>query len=67
MEAISVEAVVTIPHLTIPIAPGIPVLRVTLVEEAIAEEAVTEAAAAAIKDAPPLSKVSVLCRCHAGF
>jgi hypothetical protein len=67
MEAISAEAVVTIPCLTIPIAPGIPVLRATLVEEAIAEEAVTEAAAAAINDAPSLPKVSVLCRCHAGF
>jgi hypothetical protein len=70
MEAISAGAVATIPHLTIPMAPGIPVLPVTPVEGVIAEEEVVvmeAVAAAAINDAPPLARVYVLCRCHAGF
>ena len=45
----------------------IPVSPVAPLEEAMAAEAVTEEAAAAINDAPPLTRVSVLCRCHTGF
>jgi hypothetical protein len=68
MEAISPEAMAIIPYLIIAVAPGIPVLRVTPVEEAIAEEvAAMEAAAAAINGASPLNGTSVLCRCYAGF
>jgi hypothetical protein len=43
---------------------------VTPVEGVIAEEEVVvmeAVAAAAINDAPPLARVYVLCRCHAGF